>query len=123
MTGDPETGNVYMHSVSGLFRCYDTDGKVLWEKSLFEEYGKISGYGGRTQSPIIDEERVIVGFFGLNWGDTAKPPPRMTYYAFNKKTGELLWTTPVGGPPKDTNYSHPVITVIDGPAFTNWWWS
>ena len=114
MTGDPETGNVYMHSVSGLFRCYDTDGKVLWEKSLFEEYGKISGYGGRTQSPIIDEERVIVGFFGLNWGDTAKPPPRMTYYAFNKKTGELLWTTPVGGPPKDTNYSHPVIAVIDG---------
>lgn len=114
MTGDPETGNVYMHSVSGLFRCYDGDGNVQWEKSLFEEYGKISGYGGRTQCPIIDEDRVIVGFFGLNWGDTAKPPPKMTYYAFNKLSGELLWTSPVGGPPKDTNYSHPVIAVIDG---------
>lgn len=114
MTGDPETGNVYMHSVSGLFRCYDGDGNVQWEKSLFEEYGKISGYGGRTQAPVVDEDRVIVGFFGLNWGDTAKPPPRMTYYAFNKLTGELLWTSPVGGPPKDTNYSHPVIAVIDG---------
>ncbi len=114
MAGDPETGNVYMHSVSGLFRCYDADGNVQWEKSLFEEYGKISGYGGRTQSPVVDEDRVIVGFFGLNWGDTAKPPPKMTYYAFNKRTGELLWTAPVGGPPKDTNYSHPVIAVIDG---------
>lgn len=114
MAGDPETGNVYMHSVSGIFRCYDGDGNVQWEKSLFEEYGKISGYGGRTQAPVIDEERVIVGFFGLNWGDTAKPPPRMTYYAFNKHTGELLWTSPVGGGPKDTNYSHPVIAVIDG---------
>ncbi len=114
MAGDPETGNVYMHSVSGLLRCYDTDGNIQWEKSLFEEYGKISGYGGRTQAPIIDEDRVIVGFFGLNWGDSAKPPPKMTYYAFNKLTGELQWTCPVGERPKDTNYSHPVISIIDG---------
>ena len=114
MAGDPETGNVFMHSVSGLLRCYDADGNVQWEKSLFEEYGKISGYGGRTQAPVIDEDRVIVGYFGLNWGESAKPPPKMTYYAFDKRTGELQWTSPVGGPPKDTNYSHPVITVIDG---------
>ena len=114
MVGDSETGNVYLHSVSGLFRCYDADGNVQWEKSLFEEYGKISGYGGRTQTPVVDEDRIIVGFFGLNWGETAKPPPKMTYYAFNKRTGELLWVSPVGGPPLDTNYSNPVITVIDG---------
>ena len=114
MAGDPETGNVYMHSVSGIFRCYDKDGKVIWERSLFEDYGKISGYGGRTQSPIVDEDRVIVGFFGLNWGRTKAPPPKMTYYCFNKNTGELLWTSPVGGGPKDTNYSHPTIAVVDG---------
>lgn len=114
MVGDSDTGNVYLHSVSGLFRCYDRDGKVLWEKSLFEDYGKISGYGGRTQTPIIDENRLIVGFFGLNWGKTGAPPPRMTYYAFDKSNGELLWTAPVGGPPLDTNYSNPVIAVVDG---------
>ena len=114
MVGDTETGNVYLHSVSGLLRCYDKDGNVQWEKSLAEEYGKISGYGGRTQSPVIDEDRIIVGFFGLNWGDNAKPPPKMTYYAFSKHTGDLLWTSPVGGPPLDTNYSSPIITVIDG---------
>ncbi len=114
MTGDPETGNVYMHSVSGLLRCYTADGQVVWERSLFEEFGKISGYGGRTQCPVVDEDRVIVGFFGLSWGDLAKPPPRMAYYAFDKRTGELLWVSPVGGRPRDTNYSHPVIAVVDG---------
>ena len=114
MAGDTETGNVYMHSVSGLFRCYNADGKVVWERSLFEEYGKISGYGGRTQAPLIDEDRVIVGFFGLNWGRTKAPPPKMTYYCFNKKTGALLWTSVVGGPPLDTNYSVATIGIIDG---------
>ena len=114
MAGDPETGNVYVHSVSGLFRCYDAEGNIEWEKSLFEQYGKISGYGGRTQTPIIDEDRIIVGFFALNWGETAKPPPLMTYYAFDKRTGDQLWTAPVGGPPEDTNYSNPVIMGING---------
>jgi len=114
MVGDPETGNVYVHSVSGLFKCYNQEGEVLWQHSLFEEYGKISGYGGRTQTPIIDEDRVIVSFFGLNWGETAAPPPKQTYYAFDKKTGALQWASQVGGAPLDTNYSGPVVTVING---------
>ncbi|HBL43659.1 MAG TPA: serine/threonine protein kinase, partial [Planctomycetaceae bacterium] len=45
MAGDTETGNVFVHSVSGLFRCYSPEGKILWETSLAEDYGKISGYG------------------------------------------------------------------------------
>jgi outer membrane protein assembly factor BamB len=114
LVGDPETNFVYMHSVSGIFRCYDFDGNVVWEKSLLEEYGKISGYGGRTQTPIIDEDRIIVGFFGLSWGSKAVPPPKMTYYAFDKRTGGLLWEAPVGERPLDTNYSNPVIAVVDG---------
>ena len=114
MTGDAETGFVYLHSVSGIFRCYDRDGKVQWQHYLGEEYAKISGYGGRTQTPIIDEDRIIVGFFGLNWGRTATPPPKSGYYAFDKRTGELLWVSQFGGRPLDTTYSNPVITVIEG---------
>ena len=49
MVGDPETGHVYVHTVSGLFRCYTPDGKIVWEHSLLEDFGRISGYGGRTQ--------------------------------------------------------------------------
>lgn len=114
MAGDAETGHVYVHSVSGLFRCYREDGTVAWEHSLFEDFGKISGYGGRTQTPIIDEDRVIVSFFYLNWGKTGNPPPKHTYFAFDKRDGTLLWTAAPGGRPLDTNYSCPFVTVIDG---------
>lgn len=114
MCGDPETGYLYMHSVSGLFRCYQPDGKIVWEHSLHEQYGKISGYGGRTQTPIIDEDRVIVSYLGANWGDTKGPGPKHYYYAFDKRTGELEWVSAPGGRPKDTNYSVPVVAVING---------
>ncbi|MCA9061482.1 MAG: PQQ-binding-like beta-propeller repeat protein, partial [Planctomycetaceae bacterium] len=40
--------------------------------------------------------------------------PKMTFFAFDKRTGDLLWTAPVGGPPLDTNYSNPIVTVVDG---------
>ena len=114
MCGDTETGNVYMHSVSGLLRCYTPDGEVVWEISLAERYGKISGYGGRTQTPIIDEDRLIVSFMATNWGETKGPAPKHYYYAFDKKTGELQWVSAPGGKPKDTNYSVPIVSVING---------
>lgn len=53
MTGDPETGNVYAHGTQGLLFCFDKDGKVLWSKSLTEEYGRITGYGGRVTLSLI----------------------------------------------------------------------
>jgi outer membrane protein assembly factor BamB len=114
MVGDSETGNAIVHSVSGIFRCYDPDGNVVWEHSLFEDFGKISGYGGRTQTPIIDENRVIVAFLARNWGETKGPGPKHTFYAFDKNNGKLLWTAAPGGRPKDTTYSNPIIRVING---------
>ena len=114
MCGDKETGNVYVHSVSGILRCYTPDGDTVWEISLAEQYGKISGYGGRTQTPLIDEDRLIVSFMATNWGESKGPSPRHYYYAFDKKTGELQWVSAPGGPPKDTNYSVPVVAVIKG---------
>ena len=114
MCGDEETGYVYMHSVCGLFRCYTSDGDIVWEHSLTEEYGKISGYGGRTQTPIIDEDRVIVSYLAANWGETKGPGPLHYYYAFDKKTGALQWVSAPGGKPQDTNYSVPMVAVING---------
>ncbi len=114
MCGDVETGNVFVHSVSGIFRCYSPNGRVIWEISLAEQYGKISGYGGRTQTPFVDEDRVIVSFLATNWGDMKGPAPKHYYYAFDKKTGELQWVSAPGGAPQDTNYSAPAIGVIKG---------
>src|SRR4029077_13985709 len=53
VVGDPETGNVYAHGTSGLFFCFNRDGKVLWSHSLTEEYGRISGYGGPSARAIL----------------------------------------------------------------------
>lgn len=116
MAGDAETGSVYVHTVSGLFICYDAaSGERKWEYSFSEEYGIVSGYGGRTQTPIIDEDRVIVSFMAKNWGpESGMPPPRQRFYALDKASGEILWTSAPGGPPRDTNYSIPLVTVIDG---------
>ena len=114
MTGDPETGNIYLHSVSGILRCYTGDGEVVWERSGTEEYGEITGYGGRIATPVIDEERLILAMPCQNWGTTGNPPPKHTFYAFDKRTGELLWVASPGGAIADTFYTNPVIAVIDG---------
>lgn len=113
MVGDTETGLVYVHTVSGLFRCYTPDGEVVWERSLHEEFGQISGYGGRFHTPLIDEDRIIVSFLQQNWGETGGPPQH-AYYAFDKRTGQVQWISIPGGRPHDTTYSSPSVTVIDG---------
>ena len=114
MVADTEEGLVYVHTVSGLLRCYTPDGKVLWTRSLSEEFGEITGYGGRLTTPLIDEDRLIVAIPCLNWGDTGYPPPKHTFYAFDKRTGKLLWTAAPGGAIADTFYSNPVVAVIGG---------
>jgi outer membrane protein assembly factor BamB len=112
LAGDPETGNVYAHATGGEFFCFSRDGQLKWKVSMTEMFGRISGYGGRIHTPIIDEERVIISFLSSGWGDHGRPLHR--YAVFDKRTGDLLaWFAP-GGAPLDTTYSTPVVAVIDG---------
>ena len=110
--GDPETGYVYVHTVSGLFFCFDRDGKVVWSRSLTEEFGRISGYGGRIHTPVVDENLVIISYLSSNWG--SHTPGRHRYFAFDKRSGEIVWIATPGGRPLDTTYSVPVVATIDG---------
>lgn len=112
LAADEETGNVYAHGVQGLFFCFAPDGKVLWSKSLTEEYGRVTGYGGRVTSPIVDEDKVIIHFLSSNWGDQARGGHR--FLALDKKTGEVIWWSEPGGQPLDTIQSTPIIAVING---------
>ena len=109
---DPETGNVYANGVQGLVLCLDRDGKLLWSKSTTELFGRVSGYGGRTYTPIIDEDRVIVAFNNSSFGPHAMGAHR--FLALDKKTGEILWWSTPGGRPEDPTYSNPVVAVING---------
>jgi len=113
LVGDPETDCIYAHGVQGLLFCFNgKDGKILWSRSLTEEYGRISGYGGRVCSPIIDGDLVIVGMLNASWGQYARGGNR--FVAFNKQTGEVVWWSETGFPPKDTYYSVPVVATING---------
>lgn len=110
--GDVETGNIYIHGIQGLFICFSKDGDIVWSRSLTEEYGRISGYGGRVHTPIIAGNLVVISFLNTAWGDQAIP--RHRYYAFDKRSGELIWVSTPGGRPLDTTYSTPVVTEVNG---------
>jgi outer membrane protein assembly factor BamB len=112
MCGDAETGNVYAHATSGMFYCYSKEGKVLWQRSLTEEFGRVSGYGGRLASPIVDEDKVIVTMLNSSWGEQTIGMTRAV--AFDKKTGKIIWWGSGNHRVKDTYYSAPVIAVIQG---------
>jgi len=112
LAADPETGNIYAHGVQGVFTCYTGDGDIVWQHSLTEEFRRISGYGGRTHTPFVDGDLVIVSYLNGSWGSQAIP--RHRYFAFDKRTGEVVWTSTPGGKPLDTTYSVPVAADIGG---------
>ena len=111
-TGDPATGNVYVFGACNELTAFSNDGKVLWSRSLTEEFGAWTTHGGRTVSPIIDGGLVIVSTVTDGWGDLALR--RHRYYAFDKLTGESVWISTPGGRPFDTTYSTPIVASING---------
>src|SRR5262245_57741356 len=86
---DPATGNIYMMTVGAQLIALDPAGKVIWDRSLPEEYGAVTTHGGRTTSPIIDGDKVIINTLIMSWGDLGRPGNR--YFAFDKKTGQTIW--------------------------------
>lgn len=115
VVGDPATGFIYLQGLCGVCKCIDgATGKTVWERSLMEEYGILSTYGGRTNFPIIFEDLVILSGVMTGWDEYAVPAHR--YIAFRKATGEPVWIQNTRLRPEDTTYSTPFVTVIDGQA-------
>ena len=114
VVADPETGYLYAHGVDGLLICFDREGQTVWEWRLGEDFGRASGYGGRTHTPMLDEDRLILSVIGAHWGDHAGPP-RHRYFAFDKRTGDVVWVSkPSNKRPADMNtQSTPVAAVIN----------
>ena len=114
VTGDPETGFLFAMNIDGHFHAFDREGTVVWNWRLAENLGRASGYGGRTSTPVVDEDRVILSIIGSLWGDYGGPP-RHRYLAFDKHTGEVQWIATPGGNVFDMNtQSVPIVTVING---------
>ncbi len=109
---DPETGNVYTQGTQGLFSCFSPEGKLLWQHSMMEEFGRLTFPNSRTASPVIDRELVITRGITSAWG--AYGPAGDRFYAFDKKTGELVWSSAPGDRPQDNTFSQPYLTWLDG---------
>ena len=112
LAGDAETGYIYAHTISGVFACFDGEGAIVWSRSLTEEFGRFTGYGGRVVTPVVDRELVILSFLNTSWGSHAAM--RHRYFAFDKRTGGVVWTATPGGRPKDTTYPVAVVAEIGG---------
>jgi outer membrane protein assembly factor BamB len=110
--GDPATGHVYVFGVGGSLIALSSEGKVLWERSLGEDFGLLTTHGGRTVSPIIDGDLVITSGVTSMWGEHGRGAHR--FMAFDKRTGDTIWVSAPGGRPYDTTYAAPIIADING---------
>ena len=109
---DPATGNVFAFSGNGLLMSLSTDGKLLWERSLAEEFGMWTTHGGRMSSPIIDGDQMIVSGLTFLWGQHAGGAHR--FISFDKTNGQTIWMSAPEGRPTDTIYANPFIADVNG---------
>jgi len=112
---DPSSNTVFAHGVCGAFTAIDaTTGKTKWQRSLHEEFGFLSTYGGRTNIPVVFEDLVIASAVVTGWGDTARPAHR--FLGLDKATGEVRWMNGTKELPEDTTYSTPSLAALGGRA-------
>src|SRR5919107_416453 len=112
--------HVYLQNTAGKgeteqerLMCFNADtGKLLWERSLGEDFGLLTTHGGRTVSPIIDGDLLIVSGVTFVWGEHGRGAHR--FMAFDKRTGETVWVSAPGGRPYDTTYATPIIAEVGG---------
>jgi outer membrane protein assembly factor BamB len=109
---DPETGNIYALSGGAELIALSPDGKLLWSRAFGEEYAAFTTHGGRTMSPLIDGDLVIIGSPISNWGSNAGRTHRLV--GLDKRTGEIVYVSSPGGRPYDTAYGALLIATIDG---------
>lgn len=111
-TIDPETGNIYAQHTQGLVMCFSPEGKLLWKRSMMEEFGRLTFPNSRTASPVVDRDLVISRGITSAWG--AHGPAGDRFYAFDKKTGQLVWSSAPGDRPQDNTFSNPYLDIWDG---------
>ncbi|MDB6075932.1 MAG: hypothetical protein JWO89_3572 [Verrucomicrobiaceae bacterium] len=110
---DPLTKRVYLLTSYGVFGCWDFDGKEIWRHSLMEEIGRMTFPNSKVGCPVIEGDLVIVRGITSNWG--ADGPAADRFYAYDKMSGQLVWTSlPGESPPKDSSFSNPVFETRDG---------
>ncbi len=109
---DIPTGQVYALGSGATVIALRRDGTLLWRRSIGEEFAAFTTHGGRTSSPLIDGDLVIINAALSNWGEHGNRAHR--FVALNKQTGAIVYVASPGGRPYDTAYAPPVIATIGG---------
>lgn len=109
---DAETGDVFVQGTQGILTGFSPDGKQLWHHSMMEEFGRLTFPNGRTAPPVVDRDLVIAHGITANWG--AQGPAGDRFYAFDKTTGELVWSSTPGDRPKDNSFSAAILGWLGG---------
>jgi outer membrane protein assembly factor BamB len=109
---DPASGTVYAFGAGGLLTAFTPSGDLKWQRSLSEEYGLVSTHGGRTVSPLVEGDLVIVNALCVGWGELGRGGNR--WFAFDRTTGETVWVSSPQKKHYDTNMSPGIVTTVDG---------
>ena len=109
---DPETGNIYALTGGAQVLALNPQGGLLWTRSLGEEWAAFTTHGGRTMSPLVDGDLVLVSAAISSWGTSANRSHR--FVAMDKRTGDIVYVANPGGRPYDTAYASPLIATING---------
>ena len=102
-TVDAETGNIYVQGTQGILTCFSPDGKVVWQHSLMEKYGRLTFPNSRTATPAVEGDLVITRGVTSGWGANGAAGDRIL--AFDKKTGDLVWLSSPADRPQDNTFS------------------
>lgn len=90
---DPESGNVCAIGSTGMLATFSPEGEPIWRRPLAELHGWITSPHG-APAPAIDGDLVIVHGLTAGWGEESEPRDR--FLAFDRRSGEHIWTSSPG---------------------------
>ncbi len=94
---------VIVYGAGGNLHCLAlADGKKLWSRAAFKDFGAPNGYFGAGSSPIVVGEKVLVNVGGDRQG--------AGIVAFSLDKGETLWKATANA----ASYSSPILIQRDG---------
>ncbi len=84
----PDEGRLYVVSGTGKLICFnESDLKILWQKSMYDDFGGEVPKYGVNESPLIVGDKLIFTPGGKEYN----------VVALNKKTGDLIWSSKAMG--------------------------
>ena len=104
--------HVWTMTGAGSFRCFDFQGKQVWERDVQKDYGAFGLNHGYASTPLLDSGRLYVQVLhGMRTDDPSY------VFAVDAATGKTIWKVerPTDAPNESPdNYATPLIVSVGG---------